>query len=112
MPKISKTATNILLDMFPLSGYIVLMSYTVTIKKKVLKGLPKLPIWVQKKLVVLAQDLQDRGPEQPGWQNYSKLSKTTYHCHLGTSWVACWQHQQASVVIEVYYVGSREKAPY
>ena len=88
------------------------MSYEVVIKKKMLKGLRKLPLWVQKKFVVLANDLQDNGPEQPAWQNYSKLSPTEYHCHLGTSWVACWRHEKQTIIIEVYYVGSREKAPY
>ena len=61
---------------------------------------------------VLVLDPKDKGPEQPGWQNYSKLSETEYHCHLGTSWVARWEHNEDSINIEVYYVGSREKAPY
>jgi hypothetical protein len=88
------------------------MEYDVTIKRRILKGLRKLPLWVQKKMAQLVLDLKEKGPVQPGWQNYSKLSDTKYHCHLGTSWVACWQHQNKSISIEVYYVGSREKAPY
>lgn len=64
------------------------MEYDVVVKKKVLKGLKKLPTWVQKKLRVLVLDLKENGPEQPGWQNYSKLSKAEYHCHLGTSLAA------------------------
>jgi hypothetical protein len=67
---------------------------------------------VQKKLAILANDLRDLGPVQPTWPNYSKLSPTEYHCHLERSWVACWRHEQQTRVIEVYYVGSREKAPY
>ena len=86
--------------------------YKILIKKKVIKKSNKLPEWVQKKMSVLVLDLKDKGPEQPGWQNYSKLSETEYHCHLGTSWVACWEHNKDSINIEVYYVGSREKAPY
>ena len=88
------------------------MEYDVVIKRKVAKGLRKLPEWIQKKMAILAKDLKERGPEQPTWQNYSKLSQTEYHCHLGTSWVACWRHQSETIIIEVYYVGSREKAPY
>jgi len=88
------------------------MRYEVVIKKKVLKGLRKLPLWIQKKFAVLAKDLQEQGPEQPTWQNYGKLSPTEYHCHLGTSWVACWRYKKPTIIIEVYYVGSREKAPY
>jgi hypothetical protein len=63
--------------------------YKVSVKKKVIKNIAKLPLWVQKKMAVLAMDLKDKSPEQPNWQNYSKLSSTEYHCHLGTSWVAC-----------------------
>ncbi|RLC19101.1 MAG: hypothetical protein DRI57_07640 [Deltaproteobacteria bacterium] len=88
------------------------MNYEIVLKKKVLKNLRKLPLWVQKKVALLLKDLKEKGPEQPKWQNYSKLSQTKYHCHLGTSWVACWHHQQNRLTIEVYYVGSREKAPY
>ncbi|RLD66005.1 MAG: hypothetical protein DRI84_05735 [Bacteroidetes bacterium] len=86
--------------------------YNVLIKKKVIKKISKLPIWVQKKTSVLVLDLKDTGPEQTKWQNYSKLSSTEHHCHLGSSWVACWKHNNDSINIEVYYVGSREKAPY
>jgi len=88
------------------------VAYNVVTKKKILKGFKKLPVWVQKKTAALVNDLKDKGPEQPNWQNYSKLSKTEYHCHLGTSWVACWKHEKGTIIIEVYYVGSREKAPY
>jgi mRNA-degrading endonuclease RelE of RelBE toxin-antitoxin system len=98
--------------MYPKIGYNILMEYDVVVKKKVLKGLKKLPLWIQKKLGMLVLDLRENGPEQPRWQNYSKLSSTEYHCHLGTSWVACWQHQKKTLIIEVYYAGSREKAPY
>lgn len=88
------------------------MCYEVVFKKKVIKGLPKLPLLIQKKLVMLTDDLREKGPEQPQWQNYSKLSKNEYHCHLGYSWVACWRHEKQTIIIEVYYVGSRENAPY
>ncbi len=90
----------------------LLMKYQVLIKKKVAKKLWKLPLWVQKKAALLVRDLEEKGPEQPTWQNYSKLGETEYHCHLGKSWAACWQHQKNTLTIEVYYVGSREKAPY
>jgi mRNA-degrading endonuclease RelE of RelBE toxin-antitoxin system len=88
------------------------MKYDVVIKRRVAKRLGKLPVWVQKKMAVLAEDLREKGPEQLAWQNYSKLSQTEYQCHLGTSWVACWRHQSRTIIIEVYYVGSREKSPY
>jgi mRNA-degrading endonuclease RelE of RelBE toxin-antitoxin system len=86
--------------------------YSVVIDKKVLKGLSKLPLKIQKKLNLLVKDLRDRGPTQPNWPNYSKLEKDNYHCHLDYSWVACWKNEKGTLIIEVYYAGSREKAPY
>ena len=88
------------------------MKYEVKIKRQLEKGLDKLPILVQKKLVRLVMDLRDKGPVQADWPNYSKLSSLEYHCHLGYSWVACWRNEKNTLIIEVYYVGSREKAPY
>ena len=32
--------------------------------------------------------------------------------HLNYRYVACWNYRQGKIEIEVYYVGSREKAPY
>ena len=88
------------------------MSYQVLIKRKIERNLYKLPIQIQQKLAVLLCDLRDSGPIQPRWPNYSKLAKETYHCHLGNSWVACWKSKNKEVIIEIYYVGSRENAPY
>jgi len=34
------------------------MKYDVVIKRKVAKGLRKLPVWVQKKMAILAEDLR------------------------------------------------------
>lgn len=87
-------------------------SHSVIINKKVLKGLPKLPLIVQKKLNLLIKDLRDIGPILPKWPNYSKIGGDSYHCHLGYSWVACWNNVKGTLIIEVYYVGSRESAPY
>jgi len=46
------------------------------------------------------------------WKNYGKLSGNEYHCHLTYHYVACWRHEKQTITIEVYYVGSREAAPY
>ena len=88
------------------------MTYEIIIKKKVLKELNRLPEDIQKKLANLMEDLRDKGPYQPTWPNYSKLSSNTYHCHLSRKWVACWEYEKGTLTIEVYYAGSREKAPY
>jgi hypothetical protein len=65
----------------------------------------------KKKLVQLLDELRDYGPERANWMNYSKLGKDEYHCHLSYHWVACWKVLEKNLVLEVYYVGSRENAP-
>jgi mRNA-degrading endonuclease RelE of RelBE toxin-antitoxin system len=81
-------------------------------KKSVLKGLKKLPPSIRDTFFLLVKDLEDEGPTQHRWPNYSKLGKKKYHCHLTRSWVACWEYEKGDIKIEVYYAGSREKAPY
>jgi len=94
-------------------GYnITIVKYEVRIKKKVGRGLLKLPSDVQKLFFLLIADLQTEGPIQTSWSNFSKLDQDQYHCHLNYRYVACWTCQKNEIVIEVYYAGSREKAPY
>jgi len=86
--------------------------YQVTIKKKVGRRLQRLPDRIKKLLYLLVADLQKDGPIQPSWQNFSSLGKNRYHCHLTHHYVACWIYYEDEILIEVYYVGSRENAPY
>ena len=88
------------------------MSYEVKIKKKVVRRLNKLTVNVQKLLFLLIEDLKADGPIQKSWNNFSPLGGDKYHCHLNYRYVACWTHREGDIEIEVYYVGSREKAPY
>jgi mRNA-degrading endonuclease RelE of RelBE toxin-antitoxin system len=88
------------------------MPYQVRIKKKVEKGLGKLPADVRKLLFLLIEDLKDEGPVQGGWRNFSPLGANRYHCHLTYRYVACWSWYNGEIEIEVYYAGTREKAPY
>ena len=79
--------------------------------KKCRKDLPKC---VYKILVQLVLELKN-GPEKPTWSNYGKLGTVTYHCHLKKgrpTYVACWTADKKNKVIEVYYAGTHEKAPY
>ncbi|RLB78767.1 MAG: hypothetical protein DRH24_13875, partial [Deltaproteobacteria bacterium] len=80
--------------------------------KKVNRGLKKLPTNVQKLLFLLVEDLKADGPIQKSWDNFSPLGNDKYHCHLNYRYVACWNYHQGEIEIEVYNVGSREKAPY
>ena len=77
-----------------------------------LKGIKKLPDRIQEKFMALVLDLELKGPVLPEWPNYSKLDDDKYHCHLSYKWVACWKHDKKTIIIEVYYAGSRENAPY
>lgn len=88
------------------------MGYEVALPKKVLKDLKRLPEAIQDKFLALVEDLKTKGPVQSEWKNYSKLGENKYHCHLSYSWVACWRSEKGTLIIEVYYAGSRENAPY
>ncbi len=88
------------------------MKFVVLLNKKSLKGLSKLPQKEQFVLQDLIDAISETGPEQPSFKNYSKIGTNKYHCHLGYHWVACWQCENGQYRVEVYYVGSRESAPY
>lgn len=88
------------------------MTYDVRFKPKILRAIEKLPYPVQKRFAALLRDLRAGGPWQPGWPNYSKLGPGRYHCHLNYDHVACWSYEKSKIIIEVYYVGSRQSAPY
>jgi mRNA-degrading endonuclease RelE of RelBE toxin-antitoxin system len=86
--------------------------YLVLISKRVQKQIERIPEPARKRLVALVEQLQEGGPIQPAWSNYGKLSLNWYHCHLSHDWVACWYYEKGTVEIEVFYVGSRQNAPY
>jgi mRNA-degrading endonuclease RelE of RelBE toxin-antitoxin system len=86
--------------------------YKVVFNKNVAKNLERIPQKIRERFFVLAEQLIEKGPIASNWANYSKLDSKKYHCHLSKSWVACWTYEKGSIQIEVYYVGSRENAPY
>jgi mRNA-degrading endonuclease RelE of RelBE toxin-antitoxin system len=86
--------------------------YLVLIPRRVIRQIDKIPEPIRKRVVALVEQLKERGPIQPEWPNYGKLGPNQYHCHLSYNWVACWYYEKGTVEIEVYYVGSRENAPY
>ena len=89
------------------------MEHVVTVSKKIKKRLSNLPDHVVDRFTLLAETLRQFGATGPHtWPNYGKLTKTEYHCHLTYHYVACWRHEGNTITIEVYYVGSRENAPY
>ncbi|MDR2901188.1 MAG: hypothetical protein LBV20_06680 [Treponema sp.] len=86
--------------------------YTVKIPKNIGKITRDMPKNAVETLSFLIDDIRDLGPIQPAYHNYSKLGESTYHCHLAYHWVACWRCEDGEFIVEVEYVGSREKAPY
>lgn len=88
------------------------MKYEIRIRRKAEKNLARLPLEVRQLFFLLIEDLKFSGPVQKDWKNFSRLEGAKYHCHLNYSYVACWSWEKNTIEIEVYYVGSREKAPY
>ena len=93
----------------------------ILIKKKVAKDIKetrKIPQRVQSAFLALLAELQ-LGP-QVNWPNYGKLKgqdkgRDLRHCHLQKgkpTWVVCWEVDHLNKTIEIYYVGTHEKAPY
>ena len=98
------------------------MKWKIEFTAKARKQVAKLSTQARDALRLLVLDLESRGPN-PGseWLNYSKLKGTKKqvdfrHCHLikgKPTYVCCWAViDKKSRVIEVYYVGTHEKAPY
>lgn len=88
----------------------------VRLKSKVEKDLKKLPSGVQSALFTLLREIEESGSIRWNWSNYGKLkpSTTRHHCHIKKgqpTYVACWEEVTKNQ-IEVYYVGTHEKAPY
>lgn len=93
------------------------MAWSVQIKDRAAKAANELPERYRLILVKLMRDLESQGPVRGDWPNYSKLGKDRHHCHLKKmgkpTYVACWDViDKERKVLEVYYVGTREKAPY
>jgi hypothetical protein len=81
------------------------------------KQATSLPQAIEKSLIALITRMEVMGPVRGEWPNYSKLTKNRHHCHLKKrskpTWVAVWKVvDNDDKIIEITYVGTREKAPY
>lgn len=88
------------------------VSFTVRISRQADKTIAKAPRAIQQKFALLLNDLEREGPIRKDWPNFSALGNDIFHCHLSYSWVAVWRNEKGSVIVEVEYAGSRERAPY
>lgn len=86
--------------------------FEVVWSRKIDREIAKLPKSIRVRFAMLVKDLRVGGPAQAAWPNYSPLGPEKFHCHLSYRWVACWVCHKKSIRIEVYYVGSRQGAPY
>lgn len=100
--------------------YITRMNWKVIVTNKCEKQINCLSERVLLVLQLLIDDFIEKGPI-PGknWPNYSKLrgkkSEDKRHCHImkgNPTYVCCWNVDKVNKIIEVYYVGTHEKAPY
>jgi mRNA-degrading endonuclease RelE of RelBE toxin-antitoxin system len=96
------------------------MKWRIVFTNQAAKQVKQLDEDVVLALQVLANDLKLKGPA-PGkhWHHYGKLHRKKQedkrHCHLikgNPTYVCCWRVYKSDNRIEVYYVGTHEKAPY
>lgn len=96
------------------------MVWTIQISHRVGKQINKLPKSAKAALLLLMRDLESNGPTTGGgWKNYGKLlgvQGDKRHCHFlkgKPTYVCCWEVMNKQIkIIEVYYVGTHENAPY
>jgi mRNA-degrading endonuclease RelE of RelBE toxin-antitoxin system len=95
---------------------LIWMAWTVQWKNKIEKQLFGLPEPVLLQFSALIREIHFIGPVRGNWKNYSKLGQGLHHCHLKTgrpTYVVCWEViDKKCKIVEIYYVGTHEKAPY
>ena len=90
--------------------------------KKQLKLLEKEHPKVYAAAAVLTKEIALTGPIRNNWTHFSSLQKNSripegsYHCHIKggrPTFVACWRVESKKIkIVEIFYVGTHEKAPY
>lgn len=94
------------------------MNWKVFFTNKAAKQLTKLPESIILITRALVNELEVLGPIRNNWKNFGKLKSfdDTFHCHIKNgrpTYVVCWQVKDKKIkIIEVYYVGTHENAPY
>ncbi len=100
----------------PTVGILYAMNWTVELTNRTYRQRDKLPDKIRALLDKLFKEIEISGPIRKNWKNFSRLLKDEYHCHVkdgNPSYVACWKVvNKKNQIVEVYYVGTRENAPY
>lgn len=92
--------------------------WQIGFSSKAAKQFKKLPNELQAVVSALVAELEVRGPMLPDWKHFGKLTGQgeRFHCHLKSgrpTYVACWEVLDKKIrIMEVYYVGTHENAPY
>lgn len=92
--------------------------WQVYLTRKAFKQKNDLPQKIREILQALTDEMRHKGPLRYTWKNFGKLeaSHNLYHCHIKSgkpTYVVCWKVEDKTIkIIEVYYVGTHEKAPY
>ena len=97
------------------------MIWTVEFTEKATDQVANLNEKAREALRLLVKDLQENGAAPgKGWPHYGKLkgkkNGDKRHCHLTRgrpTYVCCWVViDKKTKIIEIYYVGTHERAPY
>ena len=94
------------------------MTWMITTTSKARKQIGLMPEGVRANYAALAKELELLGPYRANWKHFGKLvgSKSLFHCHITSgrpTYVACWEVLDKRIhLVEVYYVGTHENAPY
>lgn len=82
----------------------------------------KLPRKIQFQIDLLAKEIELRGPIRKEWSHFGPLKKDkhipedSYHCHVKSgrpTYVVCWRVENKIIkIVEIFYVGTHEGAPY
>lgn len=82
----------------------------------------KLPEKIRLQIDLLVREIEQLGPIRKNWTHFSSLAKrrgipaNSYHCHIKggkPTYVVCWHVGNNKIkVVEIFYVGTHEDAPY
>lgn len=96
--------------------------WQVFITSRALKQKKTLPETVTAQLWRLILEIEKSGPVRKEWPHFSALKKdkgipdNAYHCHIKSgrpTYVVCWRVENKKVkIVEIFYVGTHENAPY
>lgn len=95
-----------------------IFKWDVKFSRGACKSIKTLPEKILEALYTLIREMKISGPYRNNWRNYGKFKacNNIFHCHINSGrprYVVCWEvMNKREKLIEVYYVGTHEKAPY